>query len=318
MKRLLVMACAACLMQAAMAQNAAGGTKAATQAPIATQTAPTTGASQAAAPPQGTPTTPASGAQTTPATGAQTTPGTSGQAAPQASGAAKNSAPQAKSKEEFDAYQAAAAGTDPNAADEFAKKFPTSDLRALLYVNMMRKYQSANDAEHTVQMGRKAVAIEPNNTVALVTVASVLAERTRSTDLDKDERYAEANKDADTAINTIDTGLVVPASVTPEQLVTVKGMLLSMAYAAKGNVSLEQGQYAEAEKSLNAAVTANKGPQQDAVTYLRLAIAQDKQNKLKEAMVNVNKALELSAEDPQVSAMVKQEKTRLEQLSGAK
>jgi len=291
MRKLWTLGFALCIAQVATAQTPQTTPKPATSTPPAqTQTQP-------------------------PAT---TTPGAQSQGTVPAPTAATNkSAPQAKTKEEFDAYQAAVASNDANAADDFATKFPTSDLRALLYVNMMRKFQAGNDAERTMQMGRKAIALEPDNTWALVTTASVLSERTHSTDLDRDERYAEATKDAQTAVSTIDTGLVLPSTVTPEQSAMVKGILLSMAHGALGNVALEQGKYAEAEKHLKEAVEANKTAQQDAVTYLRLAISQDKQNKLTDAMANVDKAVELSAQDPQISAMAKQEKTRLEQLSGA-
>ena len=85
-------------------------------------------------------TTPAAG-QTAPATGA--TPG-----AP----AAKRP-PQAKTQPEYDAYKLAVANTDPaaleKATDDFATKFPDSELRILLYKNAMRAYQTANNAEKT-------------------------------------------------------------------------------------------------------------------------------------------------------------------------
>ena len=49
--------------------------------------------------------------------------------------------PQAKTQAEFDAYKVAAADTDPaaleKAADDFAAKFPDSELRILLYRNAM-------------------------------------------------------------------------------------------------------------------------------------------------------------------------------------
>ena len=53
--------------------------------------------------------------------------------------------PQAKTQPEFDAYKAAAAITDPaaqeKAADDFAAKFPDSELRPLLYKSVMQSYR---------------------------------------------------------------------------------------------------------------------------------------------------------------------------------
>jgi len=49
--------------------------------------------------------------------------------------------PQAKTQPEFEAYKTAAALTDPaaqeKAADDFATKFPDSELRSLLYKSVM-------------------------------------------------------------------------------------------------------------------------------------------------------------------------------------
>jgi len=72
--------------------------------------------------------------------------------------------PQAKTQPEFDAYKAAAANTDPaaleKASDDFATKFPESELRVLLYKNAMRLYQNANNADKTEAMGRKVLSFD--------------------------------------------------------------------------------------------------------------------------------------------------------------
>src|SRR5262249_28680824 len=63
--------------------------------------------------------------------------------------------PAAKSQEEFNAFQQVANISDPaaqeKASDDFAQKFPQSDLRPLLYSNLMRRYQSANDSDKTLE-----------------------------------------------------------------------------------------------------------------------------------------------------------------------
>src|SRR5882762_5298912 len=77
---------------------------------------------------------------------AQQNPPAAGQAAP-APGATQGATaapagkrpPQAKTQPEFDAYKLAAASTDAaaleKASDDFATKFPDSELRVLLYKN---------------------------------------------------------------------------------------------------------------------------------------------------------------------------------------
>src|ERR1019366_2815668 len=132
---------------------------------------------------QPAPQNPPAAGQAAPAQG--TTPGAT--AAPQG-----KRPPQAKTQPEFDAWKTATANTDAaaaeKAADDFASKFPDSEVRVLLYQNAMRLYQSANNAEKTETMGRKVMSLDGDNPEALVIVAEVIAERTRDSDIDKDQR----------------------------------------------------------------------------------------------------------------------------------
>src|ERR1700724_3920100 len=74
-----------------------------------------------------------------------------GQAAPAPTG---KRPPQAKTQPEFDAYKTAAALTDPaaqeKAADDFAAKFPDSELRPVLYKSAMHGDQHAKNDEKVV------------------------------------------------------------------------------------------------------------------------------------------------------------------------
>ena len=123
-------------------------------------------------------------------------------------------------------------------------------------------------------MGRKAIAADPTNPVPLVQVASVLAETTRDTDLDREQRLDEAAKDAQAAIDNINTGLIVPPNAPPEKVAAAKASILTMAYDTLGMVNLNKKDYAAAEQALlKAADTSKANP--EAVVYLRLSVAQD-------------------------------------------
>ena len=160
-------------------------------------------------------TAPAAG-QTAPAAGQPaTTPGAA--AAP----AAKRP-PQAKTQPEFDAWQAASTSADAagleKASDDFATKFPDSELRVLLYKNAMRLYQNANNSEKTEAMGRKVLSFDGDDPEALVIVAEVIAERTRDSDIDKDQRYSEAVTMAQKATQTVDTDVQVPTGTPQDKI----------------------------------------------------------------------------------------------------
>ncbi len=225
--------------------------------------------------------------------------------------------PQAKSKEEYDAFYAAEAKTDPAqaeaAADEFATKFPASDLKELLYVSVMNIYQQQNNSSKVIATGRKAIAINPTDPVPLVAVASVLVMDTRETDLDRDARFAEAGKDAQSALDNVDTGLQVPTGVSPESVAAAKANLRSIAYDTLGVIAMNKKDYTAAEQSFQKAADLMKD-QPDAVVYLRLSVSQDNQNKYPQALDSANKAVQYAPEGSAEKNLAKQQQARLQKL----
>ena len=245
-----------------------------------------------------------------------------GQAAPpagQAAAPAGKRPPKVNSQEEFTAYKAAAALTDApgleKASDDFAAKYPESELRPLLYRSAMQHYQQGNNGDKMLEMAKKVVAIDPDDPEALVGIAQVLAERTRDTDLDRDQRLAEARKDAERALTTVDTD--IPTSgYPPDQLSAYKGFLRSEAYAVLGKLSSDAKKWPEAETSLRKSIDAF--PQQvDSIAVLRLAVALDMQNKIPEALKYADQAVELTKDRPDSGAgkAARDEKDRLTKLS---
>jgi hypothetical protein len=223
----------------------------------------------------------------------------------------------AKTQAEYDAYQAAAGQQDLSksdaAANDFAAKFGDSELRSVLYEQLMRRYQAANNAEKTLEMGRKVLALDPDSVFALVMVSSVLAERASETDLDLAQRRDEIVKDSGKAIQLIDSGAFKPAQFTADQLNAIK----AMAYAAQGTVALISKDDAAAENSLQRATQLNTlSP--EASVWLRLAIARDHQKKYADGLVAANRAVDLSGSEPDVLKLARQEQTRLKQLADAK
>src|SRR5262249_1794090 len=101
----------------------------------------------------------------------------SGQAAPAAGQAAAPQGkrpPAAKTQPEFDAYKAAVAQTDAaaieKAADDFATKFPDSELKPVLYKAAMHAYQQTNNADKMTDMARKILAYDADDPEALLGV----------------------------------------------------------------------------------------------------------------------------------------------------
>lgn len=225
--------------------------------------------------------------------------------------------PQAKSKEEFDSYNQAAAKTDPNqleaGADDFAQKFPNSDLKELLYVRAITLYQQQNNSGKVIEAGRKAIALNPTNPVPLVAVASALVMDTRESDLDRDSRYADAGKDAQAALDNMDTGLEIPPGVGDAQIAAAKANLRSIAYDTLGVIAMNKKDYPAAEQNFQKAADLMKD-QPDAVVYLRLSVAQDNEKKYPEALDSANKAVQFAQEGSAEKNLAKQQQARLQKL----
>jgi tetratricopeptide (TPR) repeat protein len=230
--------------------------------------------------------------------------------------------PQAKTQPEFDAYKVAAA--DPNngaalekGADDFAAKFPESELRILLYKAAMHAYQSANSSDKMMEMGRKVLKIDPDDPEALVGVAQVLAERTRDTDLDKDQRLDEGAKLAQHAIDTADTDIAVPAGTPQDKIDAYKGFLRSNAYYVLGTISYTREKYADAEGYFHKSLDAFPS-QPDPLAVLRLALSLDKQEKYPEALKYANQAVQMTeaSQGTTLATLSRNERDRLVQLTG--
>jgi tetratricopeptide (TPR) repeat protein len=258
---------------------------------------------------------------------------TSGQPAPQNPPAAGQAAPapgatpaplakrppQAKTQPEFDAYKVAAGSTDAagmeKATDDFATKFPDSELRVLLYKNVMRLYQNANNADKTEAMGRKVISFDGDDPEALVRVAEVIAEKTHDSDIDKDQRYAEAIAMAQKATQTVDTDIQVPANTPQDKIDAYKSLLRSNAYSVVGTIEFKKENYPAAQDNLQKSIDAYPS-QPDPVVVLRLALTLDKQQKYPDALKVANRAVELTQDNTVIGTPARRERDRLQQLTG--
>ncbi len=185
-------------------------------------------------------------------------------------------------------------------------------MRPLLYKAVMHAYQQVNNAEKMMEMGQKILTFDADDPEALLGVAQVLAERTHDTDLDKDQRLAEARKDAQRALATVDTD--VPAGVPADKLNQYKGYIRSEAYAILGTIDFNAKSWADAEGNLRKSIESY--PQEvDPIAVFRLSVSLDMQNKYPEALKYANQAVDMTKEGTSAGDAARKEKDRLTQLS---
>jgi tetratricopeptide (TPR) repeat protein len=228
--------------------------------------------------------------------------------------------PQAKTQPEFDAYKAGMASMNDGpamekAADDFAAKFPGSELTVLMYRAAMHAYQNANNADKMLEMAQRELKLDPDDPEALIGASEVVAERTRDTDLDKDQRWAEAQKESQHALETADTDLAIPAGTPQDKIDAYKGFLRSSAYSVLGTIAFSQEKYTDAEGYFHKSIDAFPA-QVDPVVVLRLAIALDKQGRYPDALKEANHAVELTQENTTSGTLARRERDRLVQLTG--
>jgi tetratricopeptide (TPR) repeat protein len=201
------------------------------------------------------------------------------------------------------------------ASDDFATKFPDSELRVLLYKNAMRLYQNANNSDKTEAMGRKVLSFDGDDPEALVIVAEVIAERTRESDIDKDQRFGEATAMAQKATQTIDTDVQVPAGTPQDKIDAYKAMMRSQAYSIIGTIDFKKENFPSAEQNLQKSIDAYPSDP-DKVVILRLALTLDKEQKYPEALKVANRAVEMTQDNTPIGTPARHDRDRLQQLTG--
>jgi tetratricopeptide (TPR) repeat protein len=220
-----------------------------------------------------------------------------------------------KTREEYQAYQAAVANMGnplamEKAADEFAAKFPNSEVRVLLYRSAMSSFQNAGNPEKMADMGMKVLALDANDPEALIAVAEILEEHTMLTDLDRQQRAQQALDYAVHALKTIDTDLAVPAEAAPARVEAYKKYLRATALTIIGTIYYKQENYAEAESNLQNALFADP-TDANPVIVLRLALALHQEKKYSQALEQANRAVEMTQEASELGKMARTERDRL-------
>ena len=221
--------------------------------------------------------------------------------------------PEAKTHQEFNDYNAAYALSGgaqvEKAADDFSAKYPASELKAYLYAKALHEYQNESNPDKMLVMGKKVLQFDPDNTIALVLTATVLADSLNEKDPDRQQKIAEIKKDAEHAVATVDSSFTPPANATPEQITAYKKTLHSMAHSALGITALKTNDDGTAERELKSAAELNV-TQPDPYIWYHLALAQDHLEKYPEALVSINRALEYAG-NSDLADLVRNERKRL-------
>ncbi len=156
--------------------------------------------------------------------------------------------PRAQTEEELEAYRNLIdASLTPDQmislAEEFVQTFPDSELKSLAYAKAMQGYRQKGDFSKMREFGEKSLAMDPENVQTLLWLALFIPERTKNTDLDREEKLKQAEDYAKRALSAIEK----MEKPDPEMLDTVwertVNDMRARSYDALGHVAMKRGRY---------------------------------------------------------------------------
>jgi tetratricopeptide (TPR) repeat protein len=224
--------------------------------------------------------------------------------------------PVARSQQEYQDYRTAAAAPTGSAleraASDYAQKYPSSELRLVLYQKSLRQYQRENDSAGILSAGENVLALDPDDELALVLTSTVLADGLTADDPQKSKKVATINDRTTRALHVLDRAKPT-ASSNPDPSALYRTTLQATAYSALGLMKLKTGDDAGAEKDLRAgAALAELRP--DPYIWYHLALAQDRRKKYRSALYSVEQAMQLASANPQLQRLAEAEHDRLNKL----
>ena len=179
---------------------------------------------------------------------------------------------------EYNAYQAAAADTDPQQRvkdlDDFVSKFPNSALMPYVYNTYLKAYNGLKNYPKVIDYADRLVAL--GDKVAANVRFQALYLRSLAFNYSFSEKDPNAKDEATQELAAAQTGLTImgqmqkPANQTDDQWATAKNAPTALFNYTAGIASMALKDYPTAVTSFKAALAATPG---DAVTYFHLGVA---------------------------------------------
>ena len=189
------------------------------------------------------------------------------QAPPQAA------APQWKSRDEYDAYNAMMTEKDPNKklslAEAFLQKYATSDFKSGAYLAEMGIYYQLGKSDQAIDSAKKVLSVDPDNLDALALLSFVFPFTFKGADADAAAKLSEADSNARHGLDVLQK-FQKPATATDEQFKQFVEPKRALFNSAMGFVALQRKDYPNAITALKAAAAGNPS---DDYTFYRLGLA---------------------------------------------
>lgn len=217
-----------------------------------------------------------------------------------------------KTKAEYEALNKMLSATTPDdriaAAEEIITNFEKTDFKSFVFFTIAQSYAAKKDDVKALVYGDRALEVDPKNYQASLLMAQLISTKVRENDLDKEERYKDAEKYANMAIASIPAATKPNAQLTDEQWENEKKNLIADGHQYIGIVAMGRKKYDVADTEFSAAVNGAHDP--DPAAIVRLAAAENKVGKFDDAIANADKVMALPNLAPAIKQFAQAEKVR--------
>jgi tetratricopeptide (TPR) repeat protein len=217
-----------------------------------------------------------------------------------------------KTKGEYDALNKMFSATTPDdriaAGEEVIANFEKTDFKSVVFFTIAQAYVAKKDEVKAIVYAERALETDPKSFQASLMLAQLIAVKVRENDLDKEERYKEADKYANQALASIPGAAKPNPQLTDEQWENEKKNLAADAHQYLGIVAMGRKKYPDAVTEFTAAVTGAHEP--DPAAIVRLAAADNKTGKFDDAIANADKVMAMPNIAPSIKQVAQSEKIR--------
>jgi tetratricopeptide (TPR) repeat protein len=229
--------------------------------------------------------------------------------------------PKVKSKKEQEALmqvqtaaQAGNAVAELTAINNVLENFVDTEFKPQLLNMAMDAAQRTGDPAQVATWAERAVAADPNDIVARVTLAETTAAHMRENDLDKAENIKKVNDLAHKALDLIQSGGTPPAGVPEDKLAGYKKELAGRAWSAMAQAATVDKKYPDAIADYKSALEVFP----NSIVTARLSKVYVDNKQYDDAISTVDKALAMPDASPQVKNYAQAQKDLATKLKGAK
>jgi tetratricopeptide (TPR) repeat protein len=226
--------------------------------------------------------------------------------------------PKPKSPEELEALKAMFGAQTPDAriaaAENVLTKFKDSDYKAVALYFEAASYKEKGDYEHTVVFGERTLEVDPKHYQAMLMLAGVIAQHTKEFDLDREEKLAQVDKYAKTALELLKDAPKPNPSLTDDQWTAAKKDFTADAHAALGMGAIARKKYDVAEGEFKTAIEVAERP--DPAIMVRLGRAYMEDGKYDDAIAQFDKVMAMQDANVTVRQVAQAERVRAFQKKG--